>query len=47
MKTKTNPKYAWLFCLIPLAASWMYDFPQILSIPLQQELHLKEYQVLY
>ena len=43
----TNPKFAWLFCFIPVAASWMFDLPQILAIPLKESYGLQESQVLF
>lgn len=37
-----NPVLPFLFCLVPIAASWMFDMPQILAIPLKHHNNLDQ-----
>lgn len=36
------PKYGLSFCFISFAAAWIYDFPQVISIPLNRIYNIPE-----
>ena len=41
-----RPNYLWIYPIIPFALSWIFDFPQILSIPLKADYGITEDKIL-